>query len=518
MKKGRSDRSRRIGMAASVHKMHTYMNKSMKVPQKGRIRIFLVVLLIAAAGRNVLSYVADALTPSKEEKIAAMIKKQSKKELREEKKRKQKAKAAAHVKQSPTKVKAKAIPFEYSDLMTTIAEHLPTLTAESDTVQWKNHTLIRYFSLDTALQNVGNKLMKQNHPNQGAMVVLQPKTGRVLALVSYNNPKVPKFRDNLFINADIPAASIFKTITAAAAIEKNAISPEYEFPISGNAHTLYKNQIASDYKPSYKMTFSQAYSFSVNPIFGRMGIYYTGINTLQEYAQKFGFNDTIPFELPVGISKFTAAPLADTFAIAELASGYNKRTTLSPLLGALIAGGITQGGKVTRPTIVDSVIDIQTGTKIYENESLPWRVLMTAKGAATLKTVMQATTATGTARKGFAKVKGSSAFDSFQHGGKTGNINTDPAIVKGRAEWFVGFLRDTTKSDEDLACAIVQIHGQTWNIHSSYLGAEMLSAGIKGIQKAKEKPIEVVKTASDSAKADSGRTASKPKESSSTKK
>lgn len=509
MSRNRADGKRRSGMNANVHKMHTYMNRSMKVPQNGRIRIFLVILLIAAAGRNVLSFVVDAVTPSKAERTANLIKKESKRELREEKKRRQKAKAAAHSKQLGEKTvqKVKPIPFEYSDLLITIANTPPTLTTALDTVQWKGRSIIRYFSLDTALQNYGKKQFKIHHPNHGAMVVLQPQSGRVLALIDYSNPKEPIFREKLYLNADIPAASIIKTVTAAAVIEKNGMTPEYDLPIMGNGHTLYKTQVASNYRPTYKLTFSEAYSFSVNPIFGRLGIYYAGINTLNEYAQKFGFNDTVPFELPVAISRFTPAPESDTFAIAELASGYNKRTTLSPILGALIAGGITNKGTVNRPTIIDSVVDIQSGEKIFVNAARPWRVLMSPRGAATLTSIMRVTTQKGTARKGFAKIKGTSAFAAFQHGGKTGNINTDTAVIKGRAEWFVGFLKDSTKSDEDLACAVVQIHGATWNIHSSYLGAEMLSTGIKNIQNQKKKLLEASVLSRDSTKTS---TVSKP--------
>lgn len=483
MTKNRSNSRRRTGMSANVHRMHTYMNRSIKVPQKGKVRIFLVILLIAAAGKNVLSFVAEAVAPTPEQKLAAMIKKATKRELREQKERERLARAGVHVDQLPVSTKAKGLTYE--ELLISMAQFPPTLQAEKDTVQWKNHQIIRYFTLDTALQAIGNSLMKKNHPKAAAMVVLQPQTGRILSLTSFNNPKEEEqFGENLFFKANLPAASIFKTVTAAAAIEKNALTPDYVFPLNGNAHTLYKNQIVKDIKASYTLTFADAYAYSVNPIFGRLGLYYAGINTLQEYAQKFGFNDSIPFELPIEISRFT--PETDTFAIAELASGYNKKTTMSPMLGALIAGGIANGGRVYRPTIVDSVVELVGGKKVYEAEPQPWRVLMSEKGAAALKGMMQVTTAKGTARKGFATIKGMRVFDQFQHGGKTGNINTDPKIVKGRVEWFIGFLKDPNLSDENLSCAVLQLHGNIWNVHSSFLAGEMLRFGVKGIQEKKK--------------------------------
>jgi len=493
MKKSRSFQDRRSGLSANVHRMHTYMNRAIKVPQKGKIRVFLVMLFIIAAGKNVLSFVLDSVTPTREEQLANMAKKESKRAEKEEKRKLKKAKLF-HVNQLPKSNKAKGL--SYTELQLSIVEHPPTFSQSCDTVQWKNGQIIRYYSLDTNLQKIGNKLMKTNHPKHAGMVVLQPRSGRVLALISYNNPKDQKFTDNIFLNAQLPAASIFKTITAAAAIEKSAMSGNVVMPITGNPHTLYKNQIAKNLRASYTMTFSDAFAYSVNPIFGRIGLYYSGIGSLQEYANKFGFNDTIPFELPVGISSFK--PETDTFAIAELASGYNKKTTLSPILGALIAGGIAHGGKVIRPTLVDSVKELATGNKIYEMEQRPWRVIMSEKGAATLKGLMQATTAKGTARKGFATIKGTRAFDSFQHGGKTGNINADGNTVKGRIEWFIGFLKNPELADEDLSCAIVQVHGATWNVHSSYLAGEMLRHGIKGIQERKKEILEEKKAIADS--------------------
>ena len=87
MRKGRSFQDRRSGLSANVHRMHTYMNRAIKVPQKGKVRVFLVMLLIIAAGKNVLSFVLDSVTPTREEQLAAMAKKESKRAEKEEKRK-----------------------------------------------------------------------------------------------------------------------------------------------------------------------------------------------------------------------------------------------------------------------------------------------------------------------------------------------------------------------------------------------------------------------------------------------
>ncbi len=123
---------------------------------------------------------------------------------------------------------------------------------------------------------------------------------------------------------------------------------------------------------------------------------------------------------------------------------------------------------------------------------------MGESGASELKSMMKDVTSYGTARKSFENVKNSSSLKSFEHGGKTGSVDRDD--IDGRVEWFVGFLKDSSKIDEDIACAVFTVHGAQWTVHSSYIAAEMMRKSIGYTQKRKkeeEKRLEEIRIARD---------------------
>ncbi len=447
-----------------------------KIPEKGRIRLIIVLVAVVVA-QLVITFqkeenpydlpqvTEDSDTPAPE---AA-------------KKAKKKKKKKSLFTGSPKKM-------SYADLKISLAEDPLNFNKVVDTVTWKRRNIIRYLSIDTALQRMTNSYMKQYHPKYGSAVVVQPRTGRVLSMVSYNNPNEKSLGQKLYGSAYFPAASIMKTVTAAAVIEKNNFHKKSLLVTSGKNHTLYKSQLLKNPKRSHKITLGEGFAYSVNPLFGRLGIYHSGENTLHKHAQKFGFNEPIPFELPLDISQFQMP--ADEYELAEIASGFNQKTTLTPMLGALMAASISNHGKMLKPTLVDSIIDVKSGKKIYEAKAGLWRITTTKESAKELVSLMQGVVQYGTARTAFQYIKKSKRFNDFVYGGKTGSVDKENI---GRADWFVGFLKDSTKVDEDLACAVLTVHGKKWTVHSSTIGAEIMRKKIMAVQKEKKKIAEAAK-------------------------
>jgi len=444
----------------SVHSQH-HKKKKPIIPEKGRIRLLIVGILVFFGVRAVLQYIENNPRPVKEVVEETIVQEDGTVLIVE------------------TPVEERPDDLDYQQVKESITEDTPTLLASVDTVTYQDRKIIRYLSLDTVLQNMGNRYMRRYHPKYGAVVILQPRTGRVLSLISYNNPEDTHVADDLYANAEFPSASIFKTVAAAAAIEHSGFVTGTMLEYNGRNHTLYKAQLQKELNPSRKITLGEAYSRSINPVFGRLGMYNIGFNTMNSYAQKFGFNSPVPFELPVQISQYVEPDPTDSFALAEISSGFNQETTLSPILGALIAGAVSNDGKMIRPTLVDSVVDLRSGVKVYARSPQAWRIVMGKSGANELRSIMQGVTQYGTARNSFKTVRDTRVVNGFIHGGKTGNVTRDDY---GRTEWFVGFLKDTTSIDEDLACGVFTVHGAYWTVHSSFIGAEMLLKGIRSIQ------------------------------------
>jgi len=354
------------------------------------------------------------------------------------------------------------------DVAALLKRHPPRLSHERDTVSDDGRDYVVHYSLDTALQKYCRILLQRYHPLYGAVVAIDPATGAVRALVSYINEGEPYLGKDLYCRNLFPAASIFKTVTAAGAIEKGKLNSESMLKQVGRNHTLYRFQLEEELKNYREVSLVDAYAYSINPVFGRMGLYILEADGMAKYAEKFGFGQPIPFELETDEARFVPPDTQHT--LAELASGFNQQTRISPLFGALIASAVAENGAMPRPTLVDSVTVFGTGARIYRKEPGTWRTAIKAETARELKEMMGAVARYGTARKSFRTLRHTSAFDAFEYGGKTGNIDHDSI---GRVDWFVGFARDPRDSGNRLAVGIVTVHGPNWTVHSSYLGAEL---------------------------------------------
>ena len=103
-------------------------------------------------------------------------------------------------------------------------------------------------SLDPSLQTFVHDLLSHSHTIRASIVVLNPATGQVLAMADYENGH--RGGNGPFsLRADYPAASLFKIVTAAAAIEGRGLSPESTLTLRGRKYTLYRSQLSDAEAP-----------------------------------------------------------------------------------------------------------------------------------------------------------------------------------------------------------------------------------------------------------------------------
>ncbi|MDL1961273.1 MAG: PbpA, partial [Deltaproteobacteria bacterium] len=265
----------------------------------------------------------------------------------------------------------------------------------------------------------------------------------------YNNPCV----DNRF-----PAASIFKIVTAAAAIERCNFNPGSTLKYNGRKHTLYKSQL-KDRTNRYtnRITFRDSFAQSVNPVFGKIGALYLGKTVLENYAEAFGFNQNIDFEIPVAPSSIYLSD--EPYQWAEVASGFNHKTTLSPIHGALITSAILNQGRLIEPTIVNQITN-ETGQVIYHSHLITLNQAITPKASNVVNNLMKATIKSGTCRKTFRNYRKDQILSKLNIGGKSGSI--DNKAHDARYDWFVGFAEEKDGPKKFVISVIVA--------HEKYIG------------------------------------------------
>ena len=237
-------------------------------------------------------------------------------------------------------------------------------------------------TLDVALQKNVLKWVKNAGALNVALVVLDPESGKILALAGNNSQKSRELPYNPALSGHVPAASVFKIVTAAAAMERNKYTRESIVLYDGGKHTLYQgNVVREPDRGVHKASLEEGFAQSVNAVFGKLGIYTMLPEELVAFSERMGFNKAIPFDLPMGPSTFSLSDPEDPFLLAELSSGFNRTTTISPLHAALIAASVLKGGVMPAPRLVTEARDA-SGNKLYSGkEGTLGRVMSKETGA-----------------------------------------------------------------------------------------------------------------------------------------
>ncbi|AGH96458.1 penicillin-binding transpeptidase domain-containing protein [Pseudobdellovibrio exovorus] len=323
------------------------------------------------------------------------------------------------------------------------------------------------YTLASDLQNHAEALLRRYKPDYGAIVMMDARTGEILAMTSFekNNSEND---DNLALKSGYPAASVFKVITAAAAVDKAGITPEHRIAFNGGNYTLYKKNVLSDNVNRWTrfITLKEAFAMSINTAFGRLTLESLEPEDLSEYARKFFFNKEIPSDFPVETSSIFV-PDEKGYALAQVASGYNRFNTLSPVHGAMIASAIVNEGQIPAPYLVKSIENDQHEV-IYSAQPQISGQAISAKSANKVKQMMEQTVLTGTSRKTFRRIVRERQFKEVEMGGKTGHFTgTNP---RGRTDWFVGYASD---EDSRIAIAAITVNVKYWTVKSSALSEMM---------------------------------------------
>jgi peptidoglycan glycosyltransferase len=286
----------------------------------------------------------------------------------------------------------------------------------------------------------------------GAVVALQPSTGKVLAMVSSPTYDPNKLASHKFgdvsktwakLNADknkpllnrgiqevYPPGSTFKLVTSAAALSSGQYTPNTV--VKGGASldlpqttTNLVNENGSNCGGD-RITLTRALDVSCNVSYGSIGLK-LGAAALRQQAEKFGFDQTYLNDLPGQVaSRFPAKPDEPQTALSAIGQ-YDVAAT--PLQMAMVAAGIADGGTVMRPYVVDeirapdfSVLE-KTNPEAYRSNAV------SASVARQLTQMMVSVVDNGTATT--AQIPG------IKVAGKTGTAQSSPE--RPPYAWFVSF-------------------------------------------------------------------------------
>lgn len=270
----------------------------------------------------------------------------------------------------------------------------------------------------------------------GTIVVMDARTGDILAMYG----KGPGGEDcGLCLDAN-HAASVFKMVTAVAAMEQGGYTGDSVFSYTGSAHTLYRHQLMDKRdRWTADVTLADAFARSNNVVFGKIGTIFLGEAPILVSAMRMGFWKSPLKEIDCAPS--TIFFPQDDYSLAELTSGFNRLTRITPVHAAQMVSAAVNGGEMAIPRIVRGR-DVEKVRAMSED---------TARGLASM---MERTIRCGTVSKEFRNTTSDRMLRDITIGAKSGSIDgNDP---QGRRNWFVGFARsDATGEAIAIGCLLV---------------------------------------------------------------
>ena len=205
-----------------------------------------------------------------------------------------------------------------------------------------------------------DRAMAENNPTSITAVVMNPKTGEILAMASrpsYNPNKFWEYPQENWKNRAVSfiyePGSTFKAIVAGAALQEGIVTPNQVFMDPGYVMVSGK-RIQNWNNESYgAVTFTDIVKNSLNTGFAQVGLS-LGAEKLMRYTRLFGFGEPTGIDLPgeeEGIL-FKAEDMLDS-DIATTAIGQSIAVTPLQLVTAMSA--IANGGTLMRPYIVRAI-------------------------------------------------------------------------------------------------------------------------------------------------------------------
>ncbi|MET9350453.1 peptidoglycan D,D-transpeptidase FtsI family protein [Streptomyces termitum] len=301
--------------------------------------------------------------------------------------------------------------------------------------------------------------------NTGAVVAIEPSTGKILALASTpsydptsfsgysgddekawvsleKNKNKPKL--NRALREIYPPGSVFKVVTAAAALESGKITdidaptdtPEgWKIPLSRVPMVNHASGCAN-------ASINEALRVSCNSVFAKLGDD-VGVQKMNEMAEKFGFN--AEQYVPVRAAASVYDKKADRGGNALSSIGqFNTATT--PLQMAMVAAAIANDGKLMKPYMIDQLrapnLDV-----IKQNEPEQMSQPVSPENAQKLQAMMENVVSRGTGAKADVNMSG------VRVGGKTGTAQHGEKNAKRPYAWFISYAK--TDKGSPVAVAVI---------------------------------------------------------------
>ncbi len=330
-------------------------------------------------------------------------------------------------------------------------------------------------TIDATIQNMVEKALKEtieefNVSEGGAIVVMQPDTGDVLAMASYpdfnlNDPygapagydsgswigntseSVKILSETVWRNKALTdtyePGSTFKSITTSIGIEEGIVNKDTMVSDSPLDLSGWKIRCWRKSNDHGSETFADAVKNSCNPVFAKLSLQ-IGIETFYRYIESFGFRTKTGILLSgEANSIFHSNPTEIDMAV----TAFGQRVQITPIQLATAYCAIANGGKLIQPRIVKEITD-KDNIVVKNYDTTVVRQVISESTSKTVLEMLEQVVASGT---------GSNAYVSgYRVAGKTGTSQTTTTDIDGR--YIASFCGIAPADDPEIVILVMLDH------------------------------------------------------------
>ncbi|HHT9124457.1 MAG TPA: peptidoglycan D,D-transpeptidase FtsI family protein [Candidatus Brocadiia bacterium] len=295
-----------------------------------------------------------------------------------------------------------------------------------------------FLTIDRKIQKLAEDALGQR---RGAIVVMNPWNGEILAMASYPRFDPNTFGDNYLelnnnpwkpflsrpIQSTLPPGSVFKIVTSIAALSEDKINLDTTFNCTGKLKSTRERFRCYSAYGHGMVTLEEAIQYSCNPFFVEAGKS-TGGPTLWTWASKFGFGKKtgidLPYERPGNLP-----PFGSVYEVMNASLGQGN-LLVTPLQVTIMMSAVANGGWVIKPHLLKKIVD-NNGRTIFEKISEPRSWLnVPIEYQSAVQNGLRRVVTNGTARH--------AGLNELPVAGKTGTSETSEKDVNHA--WFTGYV------------------------------------------------------------------------------
>ncbi len=228
-------------------------------------------------------------------------------------------------------------------------------------------------TIDVAIQTLAeselDRIMEKFEPQSASLLVMDPKTGEILALA--NRPAydlneaskvLPASRRNCVVTDFFEPGSTFKPFIASAALQEKVVQLSDHF-FCENGSFRVAGHVIHDVHPHGSLSVAEIVAKSSNIGMGKIG-YRLGQNKIFQYAKKFKFGEKSGIELPGEVTGWVH-PVSKWSKLTPYMVSIGQEITVTTLQLVRAYCTLANGGTIVKPRLVKKVVDSQ-GRVIFE--------------------------------------------------------------------------------------------------------------------------------------------------------